>query len=138
MKKFSGGIHINLVDYGKLCYLYYNRYAIFGGELMKIILDDRRYVLSNSPYNVVRNYEDCVEMIRLFRKISFISLDYDLGVGKTGYDVLVYMKENEIEVKHINIHSDHSIGVPKMQEYAWKHFPNTSLTFNPLNFEKPS
>ena len=46
---------------------------------MKIILDDRRYVPSNSPYNVVRNDEDCVEMIRLFRKISYISLDYNLG-----------------------------------------------------------
>lgn len=101
---------------------------------MKIILDDRRYVPSNSPYNVVRNYEDCVDMIRLFRRISFISLDYDLGEGKTGYDVLVYMAKNDIEVKHINIHSDHSVGVPKMREYAWKHFPNVSLTFNPLQY----
>lgn len=102
---------------------------------MKIILDDRRYVPSNSPYNVVRNYEDCVDMLRLFRKISFISLDYDLGEAKTGYDVLVYMKENDIEVKHINIHSDHSVGVPKMKEYVWKNFPNASVTFNPLNFK---
>lgn len=99
---------------------------------MKIILDDRRYVPSNSPYNVVRNYEDCVEMIRLFRKIAFISLDYDLGESKTGYDVLVYMVENKIDVKHINIHSDHSLGVPKMRQYCEQHFPNVSLTFNPL------
>ena len=105
-----------------------------GGIHVKIILDDRRYVPSNSPYNVVRNYEDCVEIIRLFWKISFISLDYDLGEGKTGYDVLVYMAENGIEVKHINIHSDHSVGVPKMREYAWKYFPSVSLTFNPLQF----
>ena len=101
---------------------------------MKIILDDRRYVPSNSPYNVVRNYEDCVDMIRLFRKISFISLDYDLGEGKTGYDVLVYMAENDIEVKHINIHSDHSVGVPKMREYVWEHFRSAEITFNPLTF----
>lgn len=101
---------------------------------MKIILDDRRYVPSNSPYNVVRNYEDCVEMIRLFRKISFISLDYDLGEGKTGYDVLVYMAENDIEVKHINIHSDHSVGAPKMWEYVREHFSDVSLTFNPLQY----
>lgn len=99
---------------------------------MKIILDDRRYVPSNSPYNVVRNYEDCVEMIRLFRKISYISLDYNLGTVKTGYDVLVYMKENNIEVKHINIHSDHILGVPKMQAYIWENFPGVELTFNPL------
>lgn len=71
-------------------------------------------------------------MIRLFRKISFISLDYNLGTVKTGYDVLVYMKENNIEVKHINIHSNHILGVPKMREYAWANFPNTSITFNPL------
>ena len=98
---------------------------------MKIILDDQR-AFPDGPYNGVRTYEDCVEMIRLFRKITFISLDYDLGGGKTGFDVLVYMAENDIEVKHINIHSDHSVGVPKMREYVWAHFPNTSLTFNPL------
>ena len=101
---------------------------------MKIILDDRRYVPSNSPYNVVRTYNDCIEMIRMFRTISYISLDYELGSVKTGYDVLVYMAENDIEVKHINIHSDNIIGVPKMREYAWQHFPNVSLTFNPLRF----
>ena len=102
---------------------------------MKIILDDRRYVPSNSPYNLAQTYEECVEMLRLFRKISFISLDYDLGPGKTGYDVLVYIVENGIEVKNINIHSDHSVGVPKMREYVWEHLPNVSLTFNPLNFK---
>lgn len=101
---------------------------------MKIILDDRRYVPSNSPHNVARTYEDCIDMLRIFRRISFISLDYDLGTEKTGFDVLVYMAENNIEVKHINIHSDHSVGVPKMREYVWENFPNVSLTFNPLNF----
>lgn len=101
---------------------------------MKIILDDRRYVPSNSPYNVVRTYAECVEMLRLFRKISYISLDYNLDSVKTGCDVLIYMKENGIEVKHINIHSDNTVGVPIMRDYAWKHFPNTRITFNPLNF----
>ena len=99
---------------------------------MKIVLDDQRNIPSNSPYNLVRTYDECVEMIRLFRKISFISLDYNLGTVKTGYDVLVYMKENNIEVKHINIHSNHILGVPKMREYAWENFSNASITFNPL------
>ncbi len=102
---------------------------------MKIVLDDRRDIPSNSPYNLVRTYDECVEMIRLFRKISYISLDYNLGTVKTGYDVLVYMKENNIEVKHINIHSNHILGVPKMQNYAWEHFPGVELTFNPLEFK---
>jgi Cdc6-like AAA superfamily ATPase len=53
---------------------------------------------------------------------------------KNGYDVLVYMKENDIEVKHINIHSDHAVGAPKMREYVWEHFPGVSLISNPLNY----
>ena len=100
--------------------------------LVKIILDDNRS-FPEGPYNCVRTYEDCVELLRLFRKISFISLDYDLGGGKNGYDVLVYMSENDIEVKHINIHSDHSVGGPKMREYARIHFSGAELTFNPLS-----
>ena len=99
---------------------------------MKIVLDDHRLLPPNSPYNLVRNYSDCVEMLRLFRRITFISLDYNLGTVKTGLDILVYMKENDIQVQHINIHSNHLLGVPKMQEYARKHFPDVPLTFNPL------
>lgn len=98
---------------------------------MKIILDDKR-PLPDGPYNCVRTYDDCIELIDLFRKINFISLDYDLGAAKTGYDVLVYMAENNIPVEHINIHSDHSTGVPIMRKYAQKNFPNTVLTFNRL------
>lgn len=99
---------------------------------MKIILDDRRPMPEDGPYNCVRTYEDCIFLIRNFKTISFISLDYDLGGKETGYDVLVYMLENSNTVKHINIHSDHSLGVPKMREFVEKNFPNTSLTFNPL------
>ena len=99
---------------------------------MKIVLDDRWTVPQNSPYNLVRTYDECVEMLRLFRKISFISLDYNLGTVKTGLDVLIYMKEHDIEVRHINIHSNHVLGVPKMREYVWEHFPDVNLTFNPL------
>lgn len=99
---------------------------------MKIILDDRRPMPEKGPYNCVRTYEDCTFLIRNFHTISFISLDYDLSGKETGYDVLVYMTEHQNDVKHINIHSDHSVGVPKMVEYIRQHFPDTSLTFNPL------
>lgn len=102
---------------------------------MKIILDDRRYVPESSPYNVCRTYAECVEMLRLFRKISYISLDYNLDSVKTGLDVLIYMKEHDIQVSHINIHSNHLIGVPKMRDYAWENFPNVSITFNPIDFK---
>lgn len=99
---------------------------------MKIILDDRRAMPEKGPYNCVRTFEECAFLIRNIHVISFISLDYDLGAEKTGYDVLLYMTECGNEVKHINIHSDHSEGVPKMTKYVEEHFPNTELTFNSL------
>jgi len=45
---------------------------------------------------------------------------------------LEFMLENGNEVEHINIHSDHSVGVPKMREFAQKHFPDAALTFNSI------
>ena len=102
------------------------------GKFMRIILDDRRPMPEKGPYNCVRTYEDCTYLLRNIHVISFISLDYDLSGRETGYDVLKYMVEHGNHVKHINIHSDHSIGVPKMEAYVRKHFPNAELTFNPL------
>ena len=98
---------------------------------MKIILDDKRPMPSDH-YNCVRTYDECVELLRLFRGASYLSLDYDLGGEKTGYDVLVYMAENKVRVAHINIHSDHSVGVPRMRKFAQEHFPEATLTFNSL------
>lgn len=96
---------------------------------MKIILDDKR-PMPEGPYNCVRTYEDCVELLSLFKRVSFLSLDYDLGSDKTGLDVLVYMKDNSIDANHINIHSDHTIGVPRMREFVQQNFPCSALTFN--------
>lgn len=98
---------------------------------MKIILDDRRD-FPKGNYNCVRCYKDCTMMLSIFRELEYISLDYDIGEEHTGLDVLVYMKEKGVKVEHINIHSDHKLGVPKMREYAEQHFHETSLTFNSL------
>lgn len=97
--------------------------------MIKIFLDDKRPFPEDKSINCVRTYGDCAELIR-YRYITFISLDYDLGEEKTGLDVLEYMVECGCEVKHINIHSNHSVGVPKMREYAVKYFPDAVLTFN--------
>ena len=81
----------------------------------------------------MRTYEECAIMIRNFHTISYISLDYDLGEGEMGLSVLKYMVECGNEFKHINIHSTHPEGVPKMKVFAQAHFLNTELTFNKLN-----
>lgn len=99
---------------------------------MKLILDDNRPFPERKGYNCVRTYEDCVFLLSVFKKLSFISLDYNLGEEKTGLDVLVYMFENKIEAEHINIHSDHERGKPKMIKYAMEHFPEAKVTTSPL------
>ena len=96
---------------------------------MKIILDDKR-PMPEGPYNCVRTYEECIKLLDLFRRVSFLSLDYDLGSDKTGFDVLVFMREHSIEAEHINIHSDHTVGVPRMREFIQQNCPRSSLTFN--------
>ena len=99
---------------------------------MKIILDDQRPMPNTDRYRCVRSYEDCVYYLKIFQEIEFISLDYDLGSQKTGLNVLEFMHQNGNVVDHINIHSDHSVGVPKMREYVKLHFPQAVLTFNAL------
>jgi hypothetical protein len=100
---------------------------------MKIFLDDRRKIDKKYNYNVANDYEECILFLDVFKNdIELISLDYDLSntCDNTGYDVLVYMAENKIYPKQINIHSDHSIGVPRMKEYAKMNFPGTNITTN--------
>ena len=97
---------------------------------MKIFLDD--YRRASEGYHQVWTYDNCVMFINAFKlEIEFISLDYDLGTGKeTGYDILVYMKENGIKPDSINIHSDHPEGVPKMRAYVKENFAYLEPTFN--------
>ena len=99
---------------------------------MRIILDDCRPLPESGPYNCVRTYEECAFLLRNFHIISYISLDYDLGGGETGLTVLKYMVECGNNVRHINIHSTHPIGAPRMEAFAMEHFPNAEITRNPL------
>ena len=99
---------------------------------MRIILDDCRPLPESGPYNCVRTYEECAFLLRNFHTISYISLDYDLGGGETGLSVLKYMVECGNDVRHINIHSTHPTGAPRMEEFAKEHFPDAEITRNPL------
>lgn len=90
---------------------------------MNIFLDDLRE-FPQSDYQCVRTYKQCVMLLSIFKEINTINLDYDLGTPETGYDVLVYMKEHNINPKEIVIHSSHVEGVKMMEEYIHEHFRN--------------
>ena len=97
---------------------------------MKLFLDDIRQIDKDLLFSTVKNYNDCIMILRAFKNFNTVSLDYSLGEEKNGLDVLIYMKENNIKAKQINIHSDHEIGVPLMSKYAKENFPNSEITFN--------
>ena len=42
------------------------------------------------------------------------------------------MKENGKEPKHINIHSNHIVGMREMKKYAEENFKNSVITMNTL------
>ena len=92
---------------------------------MKIILDDLRKFPTTGDYNCCRTYNDCILLIDIFRYISFISLDYNLNEKHTGYDVFLYLKENNIIPKYINVHSRHIKVIEMMECYIKDNFKDT-------------
>lgn len=95
---------------------------------MKLFVDDRRE--QPKGFNCAVDYDSAVMLLRLL-DFNFVTLDYDLGDGKTGLDILKYMHENGKYPEHLNIHSDHSVGRQEMRRYAEENFPETvSITLN--------
>ena len=92
---------------------------------MRLFVDDTRE-FPKTGYNCCRDADTAILLLSIMR-FEHISLDYSLGRGKTGLDILVWMKEHNVYVPEINIHSDHSIGREKMREFCRENFPNTEV-----------
>ncbi len=97
---------------------------------MRLFLDDTRE-FPKVGYECCRDSKTAILLLSII-DFEFITLDYSLGGGDTGLDVLVWMKENSKYVPHINIHSNHIIGRERMREYCEKHFKNSKITMNML------
>lgn len=97
---------------------------------MKLFVDDKRE--QPKGYNCAEDYEGAISLLKLL-SFDFITLDYDLGDGRTGLDILKFIHENKKYPKHLNIHSDHSEGRQLMRKYAQENFPSdVSITMNTL------
>lgn len=98
---------------------------------MRLFVDDTR----DFP---PRGYECCrsaesAKLLLSIMKFDSVTLDYSLGSGsETGLDILIWMKEHNISVPYINIHSNHIIGREKMREYAEENFPESCISMNML------
>jgi len=103
--------------------------------MIKIYLDDKRkFPEKELGYTSVRTYKECILLLSIYKRVDVINLDYDLGTKATGYDVLVYMKENNIIPKEIIVHSTHPFGVYDMEEYIKENFKESNYIYAPAAY----
>lgn len=86
---------------------------------INLYVDDLR--ACPSGFVVARTVNEAKYYFKEF-KINIISLDHDLGVDangnllETGYDLVKYICENEINVNKIYIHTDNVVGRENMYQ----------------------
>ena len=100
---------------------------------MKIFVDDKRDFseVQLYGYNCVRTYKQCITLLSVFKNVDVINLYYDLGGIETGLDILFYMKQNNIKINKIYIHSTHLVGVREMEKFIKRNFNKVEYTYCP-------
>lgn len=103
--------------------------------MKKIFVDDKRSFEEAQMYgyNCVRSFKQCILLLSVFKEIDLINLDYDLGDKETGLDILMYIKQHDIKVKEICVHSTHPTGVSEMEKYICKNFENVKYSYCPYS-----
>lgn len=87
--------------------------------MVNLYLDDLRVCPNN--FLLARTYEEAIQIINK-NKINILSLDHDLGEDingnllKTGYDLVKYICENNIDINYIYIHTDNVVGRENMYQ----------------------
>lgn len=95
---------------------------------MRIYVDDTRS--APKDFILANNYKDAINIINRNKDdIDCLSLDHDLGGNKSGYDICLYLVENEIFPKEINLHSANPVGVKNMYQLLDRYMPkNIKIT----------
>ncbi len=98
---------------------------------MKLFIDDQREVPPG--FTVARTYSQALILLDNM-KFSFISIDYDLGEGKThtGLDIVDYMILNNIYAPHINVHSTHENSWMMVKRLKDAHLVDILITKNSI------
>lgn len=63
----------------------------------------------NYKIYVARTYKDAISFLDT-KKFDIIDLDHDLGEEKSGYDVIKYVIENNIQIKNVAVHTMNPVG----------------------------
>ncbi len=94
---------------------------------MKLYVDDLRPEPDDGDFIVSRDYADAIWQLSI-HDFEYVSLDYHLGYGESGLDILVWMRNNRRVPPKINIHSSHPWGRRQMKEFCETYFPDVELT----------
>lgn len=95
---------------------------------MKLYVDDMRE-FPDEGFVCCRDYYEAVHVLS-YNEFEYASLDYHLGEGPSGLDILVWLKNNGKYIPHINIHSTHPIGRARMKDFCINNFPQSEITMN--------
>jgi|SaaInlStandDraft_4_1057021.scaffolds.fasta_scaffold27564_3 hypothetical protein len=66
--------------------------------MIRVYLDDERVPPTQSFDLVVRSFDEAILAFESYGCPRFISFDYDLNAVKTGYDVAIWMTEQDKKV----------------------------------------
>ena len=96
---------------------------------MKLFVDDTRPFPKSEEFICCRDYNEATRAL-LRHEFEYVSLDFDLGDGPNGLDILLWIRNTSKYIPHINIHSSHIIGRVQMKKFCESNFPNSKITMN--------
>jgi hypothetical protein len=76
----------------------------------------------------IRSFKAFIEIVDK-HDITFMSLDYNVDSKSNAIDILWYLKENNIKIPFINIHTRNNIARSNIRKMIKKYFPDTIITF---------
>ncbi len=77
---------------------------------------------------VIRSYEEFIDFIEQ-NEVLFISLGYELDQKFNAIDLITYLKNKNIHVPFINVHSSNNIAKNYIKKLIKKYFKETIITF---------
>lgn len=91
--------------------------------MRKMFLDDTRMPEDDS-WDIVRSYDDAVNYVKKYGVPRVMSLDHDLGDGKTGYDFVKWLVNEDLSRKlviprsiEVTVHSANPVGKKNIESY---------------------
>lgn len=99
--------------------------------MYKLFLDDERFPIEND-YIIIRSYTEAIYYMNKNGCPYYISFDHDLGMDGTGFDVVKWMVERDLDMNGnfipINfkfyVHSMNPIGSKNIKEYLSSYLKN--------------